>query len=203
MTSRAVDRSVPTLRFRGVRAPLPRTRTYWSSGAQPGVSSGDEGASQVPGETPISLCRALRSRSSSSPHGPRGAECCRRWHPLRRPRQHRLSRLNDTASRLAVYASRFLLPGRPRKTRFRLVANLCRAGVGPAGFQLEGFEFVDFAVYIPSSFSRLGLAHGCRRSQCGGGLFRVVPRRAGLLAESGARLHSSMSELLVPEGPTT
>ncbi|MEA2559533.1 MAG: hypothetical protein QOH06_1037 [Acidobacteriota bacterium] len=31
----------------------------------------------------------------------------------------------------------------PRKTRFRLVANLCRAGFSPAGSQLKGFRSVD------------------------------------------------------------
>src|SRR5260370_34931560 len=28
----------------------------------------------------------------------------------------------------------------PRKTRYRLVANLCRAGLSPAGFATEGFR---------------------------------------------------------------
>jgi hypothetical protein len=49
-----------------------------------------------------------------------------------------ISRLNHTASALAVYASRrsFLSTS---KTRFRLVANLCRVGLGthrgiPKGF---------------------------------------------------------------------
>jgi hypothetical protein len=40
-----------------------------------------------------------------------------------------LSRLDHTASALAVYASQAPLRCRPRKTRFRLVANLCRAGL--------------------------------------------------------------------------
>jgi hypothetical protein len=35
------------------------------------------------------------------------------------------------------------LAGYPRKTRFRLVANLCRAGFGPAGSHLKGFGSVD------------------------------------------------------------
>jgi hypothetical protein len=31
-------------------------------------------------------------------------------------------------------------PPAPRKTRYRLVANLCRAGLSPAGFATEGFR---------------------------------------------------------------
>jgi hypothetical protein len=48
----------------------------------------------------------------------------------------------------------------PRKTRFRLVANLCRAGFSPAGSHLKGFRFVSYFAYITSPFPRLGLAHG-------------------------------------------
>src|SRR6478672_4981025 len=35
----------------------------------------------------------------------------------------------------------------PRKTRFRLVANLCRAGFAPAGFHLKGFRFVSYCLH--------------------------------------------------------
>ncbi len=35
----------------------------------------------------------------------------------------------------------------PRKTRFRLVANLCRAGFTPAGFHLKGFRFVSYCLH--------------------------------------------------------
>jgi hypothetical protein len=35
----------------------------------------------------------------------------------------------------------------PRKTRFRLVANLCRAGFSPAGFPLKGFRSVDYCLH--------------------------------------------------------
>ncbi len=44
-----------------------------------------------------------------------------------------LSRLNDTASALAVYASQSRIAPDPRKTRFRLLARLCRAGLNPQG----------------------------------------------------------------------
>lgn len=71
-----------------------------------------------------------------------------------------LSRLIHTAFGFAVYASQAPLRDiGPRKTRFRLVASLCRAGLSPAGSHLRGFRSVDACVYIASPSPRLSLAH--------------------------------------------
>jgi len=48
-----------------------------------------------------------------------------------------------TAFGLAVYPSQAPYGIGPRKTRFRLVASLCRAGFGPAGSPVRGFRSVD------------------------------------------------------------
>ena len=64
-----------------------------------------------------------------------------------------VSRLHHTAPPLAVYASRPQSPTDSRKTRFRLLARLYRAGPSPAGL-LQKVSVAD-----TSSFSKLGLAH--------------------------------------------
>src|SRR5271166_856031 len=51
-----------------------------------------------------------------------------------------LSGLNHTIFDLAVYASQGVAPP-PRKTRFWLLVQLCRAGFVPAGFQRKVSEF--------------------------------------------------------------
>ncbi len=54
-----------------------------------------------------------------------------------------ISGLNHTAFDLAVYASRGDgLPAR-RKTRFRLLARLCRTGLDTRGVSMKGFTFCD------------------------------------------------------------
>ena len=55
----------------------------------------------------------------------------------------RAERFRGSISRLSVWLSTLRGVGRPytpRKTRCRLVANLCRAGLSPAGFAIEGFR---------------------------------------------------------------
>ena len=61
-----------------------------------------------------------------------------------------ISRLDDTPSALAVYASSRGCPFRC-KTRFRLVVSLCRAGQSPAGFRTR-FRIV-LVVYISASLT--------------------------------------------------
>jgi len=64
-----------------------------------------------------------------------------------------LSRLNRLAHRLAVYASQGAVARAPRKTRFRLLAKLCRAEFAPAGFYRE--VSVMFQLHITSSSREL------------------------------------------------
>ncbi len=66
--------------------------------------------------------------------------CCRPFHYKDDLSETCISRLHHTASALAVYASQVPLRCRPRKTRFWLVANLCQAGLTPAGSHLESFR---------------------------------------------------------------
>ncbi|HSL81514.1 MAG TPA: hypothetical protein VLF66_01985, partial [Thermoanaerobaculia bacterium] len=47
----------------------------------------------------------------------------------------------------------------PRKTRFRLAANLRRTGFPPAGLLQKVSELRSFLYVISSPFSRFGLAH--------------------------------------------
>jgi len=92
---------------------------------------GSNGASQVPGD-PSSTCPALRPRWTSVP-GPCASSrsstsvlpsaCCKR-----RRLHNDISELHHTACTLAVYASQPGSTSGPRKTRFRLGANLGRAG---------------------------------------------------------------------------
>jgi len=65
-----------------------------------------------------------------------------------------------TAYDLAVYASPLRLPSR-RKTRFRLAANLGRAGLIPAGSvrKVSKTPLSSLTYVISSPFPRLGLAH--------------------------------------------
>ena len=51
-----------------------------------------------------------------------------------------ISGLNHTAFDLAVYASQCRLPA-PRKTRFRLLARLCRTGLVTRRVPMKGFTF--------------------------------------------------------------
>jgi hypothetical protein len=79
----------------------------------------------------------------------------------------------------------------PRKTRFRLAANLCRAGLTPAGPRRK-VSVVDHPLH-PSSFPRLNLAH--RRARRRGGL-QTKPPQAVAVARSQRRLTPFFSSLL-------
>jgi hypothetical protein len=81
------------------------------------------------------LVRSPRSRTPGRPRAPghTARRCCRHLPNGVGPSQLVISRLYLAALALAVYASR---PGSlqiSRKTRFRLVASLYRAGASPAG----------------------------------------------------------------------
>jgi len=118
-------------------------------------SHGDHGASQVPGRTLARLPILLGPRGDLGARPISALRCCLRCLDCVRLSRAGLSRLNRSAIALAVYASQCKVTLAPRKTRFRLVANLCRAGLPPAGFELEGF-FDGYVIASP--FSRLRLA---------------------------------------------
>jgi len=82
--------------------------------------------------------------------------CCRRLLNSVGPAQLVFSRLYHAALVLAVYASRPGLLQDSRKTRFRLVASLCRAGLFPAGLLRE--VSMSRAVRYISPSPRLRLA---------------------------------------------
>ena len=116
-------------------------------------------------------CRAGNGRASQVPGGsscayavfsdPGGTERAR---PLRRvgaapasaydegSRDSVISGLNSTAWALAVYASPSPLRCRRRKTRFRLLAKLCRAGLATCKIPMKGFRR---APYMSSPFPKL------------------------------------------------
>ena len=52
-----------------------------------------------------------------------------------------ISGLNHTAFDLAVYASQVTVTRSPRKTRFRLLAQLCRTGLVTRRVPMKGFTF--------------------------------------------------------------
>jgi hypothetical protein len=89
--------------------------------------------------TLVDLCRVLRPRPDRPPLARNGAPvlppCC----PRRRLQRVVLSRLNSTASALAVYASSSPLRCRRRKTRFRWLARPCRAGLVTRRVPTKGF----------------------------------------------------------------
>jgi len=84
---------------------------------------------------PCSLTPAEPSRQAFT-----ALRCCRPAHYRDDLDDTCLSGLTRTAFALAVYASQAPLRCRRRKTRFRLVANLYRAGFPPAGSHLESFR---------------------------------------------------------------
>lgn len=98
----------------------------------PALSHGRRGISQVPGQ-PSCARHALGPRGGLTRQASSARRCSRRLPNGVGPPNSVLSRLYHAALALAVYASR---PGSlqiSRKTRFRLVASLYRAGLSPAG----------------------------------------------------------------------
>ena len=97
--------------------------------APAGTCREGDGASQVPGEPRVSV------PCSPTPAGPRApGHCGAATRPsvtltTSAPAMMSISGLNRTARSLAVYASQRRVTPAPRKTRFRLLARLCRAGL--------------------------------------------------------------------------
>jgi hypothetical protein len=88
-----------------------------------------------------------------------------------------LSGLYRTALALAVYASQSRVTPRPRKTRFRLLARLCRTGLFTRRVPSKGFKDVS---YISSSFLRhayRGMLRGARSASEGQGPAVAVVRQ--------------------------
>jgi hypothetical protein len=109
--------------------------------ARPALCHGDDGVSQVPARTLARL-----PSFSSDPGGI--AAPSHSWRldaasaidtAFGSPNDHNFeARSRGHRARCLRFAVRVAPP--PRKTRYRLVANLCRAGLSPAGFATEGFR---------------------------------------------------------------
>src|SRR6266542_3172269 len=133
----------------------------------------------VPGswETPMPACPALRPRWNLSARLSSAPRCCL---PRKRDgvgfhhRSHFGAQSRSLRARCLRLAAR--LSPQPRKTRFRLAANLCRAGTLTRRASQEGSK-MSSAFYISSSFSRLILAH--RAAQARSDALRGKPRRHG------------------------
>ena len=158
----------------GCGRPLLRAWTFGHPVPSRGSSTETSGFSQVPGRTSWCTCPGriprgtLDARPLSAPRvlpsarptasAPRSVDS-RGWLP--RP-AHSLSTLRSDG-----------LPRRPRKTRFRWVANPCRVGLAPTRSTTKGFRF---DLLHPSSLPRLTLARGtslrtrrCRYGRRGSG----------------------------------
>lgn len=86
----------------------------------------------------------------SAPHHLAARRCCPRSSKRRGPQQHVSFRGSITRPQRSLSTLRSPPHDDPRKTRLRLVANLCRAGLGyPPGY-VQGFSF-----YMASSLAKL------------------------------------------------
>ena len=161
----------------------PISRRFVSFASRYRLRGGDE-SSQVPGR-PSRTCRALRPRWDRCAR-PSGAlpyslalRCCLPL--LRRRRLPRLTSFGAQShgphTRCLRFAAR-VAPG-PRKTRFRLVALLGRAGLQPAGSKRKAS-----ATSSAFSFPRLHLAHRRPGQGCGAA---ERPRSTAALLRSGAQ----------------
>ena len=111
---------------------------------------GDGRVSQVP-EQPSCPCALFFDPGRTEAR--QAIAACRRGPRLcqqRRLPRAKISRLNRTALGLAVYASQWRVAPPPRKTRFRLLAKLCRAGFVTRRVPMKGFR-----VRVSSSFLEL------------------------------------------------
>ena len=68
-----------------------------------------------------------------------------------------ISGLNHTARSLAVYASQRRVTPAPRKTRFRLLARLCRAGLVTRRVPTKGFRVTSLPPFpsFPGALNRI------------------------------------------------
>lgn len=121
----------------------------WSAGTHSGsFFGGDSWISQVPGVTPVVVCRALLTPVGLLAPGQYGAgvlppHTLTGTTPTTRTFRGSITRPSASLSTLR----RRPYGIRPRKTRFRLVASLCRAGFTPAGSPTRGFRSVDDSLH--------------------------------------------------------
>ena len=146
------------------------------------------GASQVPGE-PLHPAPCSRTTVGPSHLAQAMRRCCRRTARGRRPpTTSTFSRLNRTALMLAVYASRPHSSSDTRKTRFRLLARLCRAGFFRLPGSIErfphslppfpGFAWRDVLVSCPCATSVVRVSWSGRRFALAAPRW-PLPRHAG------------------------
>jgi hypothetical protein len=151
----ALPPSSPVLRS---LAPGCRTRTKAICNAAPAprAHGGEDETSQVPGR-PFCVHAPLSDPAGSSP--PRPWRCLRCRFPSLEQRQLRnpfpFEALSRSLHTLCVRFAAEVALG-PRNTRFRPVANLCRAGLPPARSHRRFLSCSS--VYIASSFTKLRLA---------------------------------------------
>jgi len=123
----------------------------------------DDGISQVPGEPPLHLRRALRPRQD---HG-RLTGCATPW---RGPRGGNVkgsciaafeAQSPGFGARCLRFAPAVARPG--RKTRFRLLVRLCRTGFDPQGSD-ERFQSVSLHLVLLSQASLGAIPNSGQRS---------------------------------------
>lgn len=107
----------------------------------------------------MDACPALRPRWVPDARPVRRRDCCLPQLAQRRPSHQGGSRGSITRPTPSLSTLRSGPHDPPRKTRFRLVANLDRTGFPPAGLLQKVSELCSFAYIISSSFPRLHLAH--------------------------------------------
>jgi len=150
----AVPPRAPPVRSRGAARSLPTGLGFGEPISPLPVACGNDRASQVPGEPPVPM------PCSQTPVGPpRQATSALRCGlpPLLRRRLPRHASFGALSHGLVTRCLRFaawVTPGQ-RKTRFQLLAKLCRAGLATRWVPIRGFR----DAYISSSLSRLPLAH--------------------------------------------
>ena len=114
----------------GGQALPPQARGFGSPGCPSGrLPRGDGRISQVPGEPPLCSCPALRPRWDLGvrPFFRRFGSAFRQLLRRRLPRDHFRGSITQPVHSLSSLGHRSYL--QPPKTRFRLLAKLCRAGL--------------------------------------------------------------------------
>jgi len=145
--------------------------------------------SHVPGESSCALAVLFDPGRTRGPgHVARGRGP--RVKPNRRLTALRISRLNRTASALAVYASQSEVALRPRKTRFRLPASSTGRDWSPAGFQRKVSKHVS--LHDSSSFPKFYVTRGSSRRRFTVNGLEVTNRRD---EPGGIELNIAKSEL--------
>ena len=133
-----------------------RASDFFSRASRPAFTRGDE-ISQVPVAPPPTR-PALRPRWSLHTHDPRVLRCCFRSANGVGLHDVRPFGAQSHGSRACCLRFAVVVTHARRKTRFRLVVSLFRAGCTAPPGASEGFSDVALH-FIESSFHRLGLAH--------------------------------------------